>query len=84
MELREALSRIEAIQSQISEATVFRGYRSVSVGATGFFALAAAAIQAKWISNPVAIYQSLLMLWISVAAISALVVGVEMAVRRYS
>ncbi len=83
MELREALSQITEIRSQMARAETFRGYRAATVGFSGLLGFAGAALQAVWVSRPGQDIGSYLALWIGIAAISVLVCGTEMALRCY-
>ena len=78
MELREALCQISDIRRQMARSEVFRGYRSITVGFTGVLGIMAALLQAQWVANPETELGRYLVLWISVAAIGAVVSGAEM------
>lgn len=78
MELREALCQISDIRRQIAQAEVFRGYRSMTVGFTGVLALLFAALQSQWIASPQNELSRYLCLWLSVAAASLLIAGIEL------
>lgn len=82
MEIHEALSQISQIRSQMAETTVFRGYRSLTIGASGLLGFVAAAIQAALIRRPTEQLDSYLTLWIGTAAIGAAIVGAEMVLRN--
>src|SRR3989442_1087448 len=58
----------------------FRGYRAASVASTGVLACAAAVFQAVSIPEPEANVMAYLRLWISVAAASVTIVGLELIV----
>jgi hypothetical protein len=77
MELREALCQISEIRQQMARSGVFRGYRSFAVGCSGALALLAAACQSHLVASPESDLGRYLILWISVAAGSAIVVGSE-------
>ena len=81
MELRDALTQISEIRTQMARSEVFRGYRSVPVAFSGLLAIAAAGFQAFWIPAPAAALGHYLLLWIGVALCSALAAGVEMVIR---
>ena len=83
MELREALQQISDIRQQMAQSEVFRGYRSLTVGASGMLGLLAAAVQARWVEDPETGLERYLVLWVGVAAVSAVIAGVELAVRAY-
>ncbi len=78
MELREALCQIAEIRQQMARSEVFRGYRSVTVGCSGVLALLAAVCQPYLVTSPGNDLQRYLLLWISVAAVSLMVAGIEM------
>ena len=75
MELREALDQISQIRDQMTQATVFRGYRSLTVGFSGLLGVLAAVGQAIWLPRPMENIDAYLALWIGVASVS-LIVGV--------
>ena len=81
MELHDALSQISEIRLRMARGQVFRGYRAATTAATAGVALAAAAAQAAWVPDPAASPVGYLAVWLSAAAASMLIVGVEMAVR---
>jgi hypothetical protein len=78
MELHEAMRQISDIRSQMARAEVYRGYRSLTVGATGVLALLAAAFQPHWVASPEADLERYLGLWVGVAAAGLAAAGVEM------
>ncbi len=78
MQLDEALRQISDIRQQMARTEVFRGYRSVTVGCSGVLALLAAVCQPYLITSPGNDLQRYLLLWISVAAVSLMVAGIEM------
>ena len=81
MELREALQQISDIRQQMSRSELFRGYRSLTVGASGVLGLLAAAVQARWVEDPASDLGRYLVLWVGVAALSTVVAGVELVLR---
>jgi hypothetical protein len=81
MELRDALTQISEIRRQMARTEVFRGYRAVPVAFSGFLALAAAAIQAAWIANPLEEVPAYLALWVGAAVVSTVGAGTEMLLR---
>jgi hypothetical protein len=81
MELREALSQITEIRSQMARTETFRGYRSGTVALSGLVAFGVAAVQAVWVPDPAADVGRYLGLWISAAAVCVAVWGVEMVLR---
>jgi hypothetical protein len=81
MDLDRALADITAIRSQIARGAVFRGYGPVTVAATGFLAMAAAALQALWLPEPASDVFTYLILWLATAVASIVLIGIEMVAR---
>jgi hypothetical protein len=79
MDLQQALRQIDEIHRQIAHAEVFRGYKAATVGATGMLALAAAAVQASLVQDPSSHLGRYLALWLGVATVCVLMVGLELA-----
>src|SRR5690606_19124297 len=77
----EALRQISDIRRQMARAEVYRGYRAMTVGASGVLALLAAALQPRWVPSPEVDLGRYLGLWIGVAAASLIVAGAEMTRR---
>ena len=77
-ELRQALSEIHSIRSQVARGTEFRGYGPASIAVSGILALLVAAAQAQWMTKSA---QADLMIWLGVwvgaAAVSVLLTGIE-------
>jgi len=80
-DLDKALADITAIRSQMARGTEFRGYGPITVAATGLLAMLAAAIQALWLPDPASNALAYLALWVATAAISVVLIGVEMVAR---
>ena len=80
-ELDRALADITAIRSQLARGTEFRGYGPMTVAATGFVAVAAAGIQALWLPDPAADLLGYVVIWVATAAISIVLIGIEMVAR---
>src|SRR5262250_101263 len=80
-DLDKALDDITEIRSQLARGIEFRGYGPLTVAATGVLALAAAALQALWLPDPAASVAGYLALWIATAAISVVLIGIEMVAR---
>ncbi|HKA74072.1 MAG TPA: hypothetical protein VKE26_19865 [Xanthobacteraceae bacterium] len=80
-DLDKALADITEIRSQLARGIEFRGYGPLTVAATGVLALAAAALQALWLPDPAASVVGYLALWIATAAISVVLIGIEMVAR---
>jgi hypothetical protein len=80
-DLDKALADITAIRSQMARGAEFRGYGPMTVAATGFLALLAAAVQALWLPDPATDIFGYLLLWLATAAISVILIGIEMVAR---
>lgn len=80
-DLDRALADITAIRSQMARGTEFRGYGPITVAATGLLAMLAAAIQALWLPDPASNALAYLALWVATAAVSVVLIGVEMVAR---
>ena len=80
-ELDRALADITAIRSQLARGTEFRGYGPMTAAATGFVAVAAAGIQALWLPDPAGDLLDYIVIWVATAAISILLIGIEMVAR---
>ncbi|WP_165245694.1 hypothetical protein [Paludisphaera soli] len=81
MELKEALVQITEIRTQMARSEVFRGYRAVPAAFSGAVALAAAAVQALTIPDPMQQYPAYLALWIGTAVVSGGSAVMEMLIR---
>ena len=68
----EALRQIAEIRERMAGSQVFHGFRSVTVAFSGLAALAAAAFQERLIPSPAESLSRYLVLWMGVAAVSAL------------
>jgi len=80
-ELDRALADITAIRSQLARGTEFRGYGPMTVAATGVVAVAAAGLQALWLPDPGSDLLAYVAIWVATAAISILLIGIEMVAR---
>ncbi len=80
-DLDKALADITAIRSQMARDAEFQGYGPVTVAATGVLALAAGGVQVLWLPEPAAGTFSYLALWVATAALSIVLVGIEMVAR---
>ncbi|MGA9670274.1 MAG: hypothetical protein WBQ94_13765 [Terracidiphilus sp.] len=65
----------------MAHSTEFRGYGPATLASTGIFAIAAAAAQGQWVSDPANHIAAYLAIWIWTAALSAAVIGAEMYAR---
>lgn len=79
MELRDALSQISDIRLQMARTSVFRGYRPVTVGFSGVLGLCASALQPYFVAHPELELGRFVLLWCTVASLSLIVIGVELA-----
>ncbi len=73
MELHEALLQISAIRRQLARSEQFRGYRAAPVAFSGVLAIAAGAVQAATIAEPMEQLGRFLALWMTVAVLSLLI-----------
>jgi hypothetical protein len=77
-ELRQALSEIHSIRTQVAQGTEFRGYGPASIAASGILALLVAAVQTQWMTKT---GKSELTVWLGVwggtAVISMFLTGIE-------
>jgi fumarate reductase subunit D len=80
-DLDKALADITAIRSQMARGTEFQGYGPVTVAATAVLALLAGGVQALWLPEPSANVSGYLTLWIATAAVSVVLIGIEMVAR---
>jgi hypothetical protein len=81
MDLHDALDQIADIRLHIARTQLFRGYRSLSTGATGVVALVAAAAQAQFAPQPRGQLGEYLTVWLLAAVVSLAIVVIELAVR---
>jgi hypothetical protein len=81
MELGEALERIAAIRVHVARTGVFRGYKSTTVACTGLLAFLASAVQPLIVPSPLQNIHQYLLLWIGVAVVSVICVGIELTTR---
>src|SRR2546423_6227672 len=81
MQLHDALTQISEIRQQIAKSQVFRGYRAATVAFSGIVAFVAAGVQRFIAPDPAQRIQPYLVLWLSAAALSMLVIAIEMIVR---
>ncbi len=80
-ELDKALADIGTIRSQIAANTTFRGLGPGALMATGAVALATSAAQAVLLVDPTAHPVQYFAGWVAAAALSAVIVGLEMLTR---
>lgn len=78
MDAREALAQVERIREQLARAESFRAFRAASTGVTGVIAFMAAVLQVRLgIADP----HNFLILWVIAAAVSILIVGIDIKLR---
>jgi hypothetical protein len=80
-DLDKALADIITIRSQIAAGTAFRGYGPAAVAATGGVALLTAVLQYFLLADPTGHPLSFLFGWALAAAVSALIIWIEMQAR---
>jgi hypothetical protein len=80
-DLERALNDIQAMRSQIALGTEFRGYGPAAFATTGVLGALAALLQSLWIENPAAEILSYLGLWIAIALLSAVIIGIDVVMR---
>jgi hypothetical protein len=80
-DLDKALSDIITIRSQIAAGTAFRGYGPAAIAATGGVALLTAILQYLWLDDPTGHPLAFLFGWAFAAAVSALMIWIEMQAR---
>jgi hypothetical protein len=80
-DLDKALADIVAIRSQIAAGTAFRGYGPATMAATGALALIAAVLQYFLLPDPTADPLAFFLGWGAAAALSGLVIWIEMRAR---
>jgi hypothetical protein len=79
--LNKALAEIDAIRGQMARAARFRGYGPATLAATGALALLSATAQSHWLKSPGREIGLYLAVWISIAAVSVLLIGTETIAR---
>ncbi|MGE5158150.1 MAG: hypothetical protein ACM3OF_08375 [Gemmatimonas sp.] len=80
-DLDKALADIITIRSQIAAGTAFRGYGPAAIAATGGVALLTAVLQYLWLDDPTGHPLTFLFGWAVAAALSALMIWIEMQAR---
>jgi len=81
IELRDALSQIAEIRSQVAQTQTYRGYRAAPAAISSLVAMGAALLQKWWVAEPAQELSSYLVLWIGAAAISVGVFATQMTWR---
>ncbi len=77
MRVEEALDQVRTIQLQLVRTRQFCCYRSATIALSGVLGLGAAGLQSRWMPHPTENLPLYLALWISVAAVSATITGLE-------
>jgi hypothetical protein len=80
-DLDKALTDIRAMRDQIARGTEFRGYGPMAFAATGMLAIAGAFAQPRLIADPAAAVASYLALWVAVAILACIVIGIDVITR---
>lgn len=80
-DLHKALGDISSIRRQMAQSTEFRGYGPATLAATGVLAILTASAQAIWLPDPANHISAYVILWISTAALSAVLTSVQMHTR---
>jgi hypothetical protein len=81
VDLDKALADITAIRSQMARGAEFRGYGPLTVAVTGLLAMLAAWVQAQFLPEPAAAVSEYVALWVATAAVSVVLIGIEMVAR---
>jgi hypothetical protein len=82
-DLYKALGDISSIRRQVAHSTEFHGYGPATLAATGGVAILAAGAQALLLPDPANHIAAYLAIWISTAALSAALIGVQMVMRTH-
>ena len=81
VELRDAISQISEIHAQMAASQVFRGYRSATALFSAAMAVGTAIIQSQLLAHPARHVGLYLLLWIAAAALSLIIIALEMILR---
>jgi hypothetical protein len=79
--LNDALAQIADIRQQMARSQAFNGYRSLTTALTGVIAIIAAFVQKAFVADPMNHMNRYLTIWLIVAVVSIIVVGIELAIR---
>lgn len=82
-DLSKALVDIAAMRGQMARSTQFRGYGPTTLAATALLAVIAAVVQAWYVPDPATDIIGYLAVWISTAALSILLIGIELVTRSH-
>jgi hypothetical protein len=77
-DIHKALDDIRSIRRQMARSTQFRGYGPATLAATAVFAILAAAGQSVLLPDPANHITGYLGIWLSTAAVSAILAGTQM------
>jgi len=80
-DLNKALGDISSIRRQVAHSTEFRGYGPATLASTGLLAVGAAGAQALLLPDPSNHITAYLTIWISIAVLSAVLIGIQMYAR---
>jgi hypothetical protein len=80
-ELHRALADISAIRFQVARGAKFRGYGPLSIALSGILALAVAAGQSRWMSDPTRELTPFLLIWVLTAAVAVSLSALETVFR---
>ncbi|WP_035347398.1 hypothetical protein [Edaphobacter aggregans] len=80
-ELYRALGDINCIRKQMASATEFRGYGPATLATTSAFAVLAAFVQQRFVSDAASHRSAYLVIWISTAALCCALTGAQMFTR---
>jgi len=80
-DLHKAIGDISSIRRQIARSTEFRGYGPATLAGTAAFAVIAAGVQSRWVSDPANHIGSYLSIWIWTAFLSATLIAVQVHTR---
>lgn len=81
MNIHRAISDIADIRAQLDRTETYRGFRSTAVGVSVLVLIVGALVEKAWVSQPTIEFSRYLTVWISVAAICALLAAFEMVIR---
>lgn len=82
-DLDRALTDISVIRGQLAKSCEFQAFGPISISTSGLLAFAAAVIQAHLFKVPGAHLVAFLILWVSAATFSVLLIGWESAIRAH-
>ena len=82
-DLNRALGDISSIRRQMARSTEFHGYGPATLASTGVFAIAAAGVQTRWVTDPAKHIAAYLGVWLATAVVSAMLIGAQMFTRTH-